>query len=103
MKEKKMKLEDWRNEIDLIDSEIIKLINQRARIVQKIGALKTQASMPIIDHNREEIVLRKVCNKNQGILKEQAICRIYKSILAESRKIQLDLHNKTLEKGVRIY
>ncbi len=98
-----MKLEDWRKEIDLIDDEIIKLINQRARIVQKIGTLKAKAGLPIVDKDREEKVLRKVCEENQGILKNDSIAGIYRKILHESKTIQEDVSKKISNKGVEIY
>lgn len=98
-----MKLAEWRNEIDSIDNEIIKLIDQRMRIAQKIGNLKAKAGLPIIDNHREERVLRNVCSKNQGILDNESVIGIYKKILFESKKIQLDEINSMNKKGVKIY
>lgn len=98
-----MKLEDWRSEIDSIDEEIIKLINQRARIVRKIGTLKAKAGLPIVDKDREEGVIRRVCEDNIGIMKNESITGIYRKILHESRMIQEDVVKEISNKGVRIY
>lgn len=98
-----MKLEEWREEIDLIDDEIIKLINQRVRIVKKIGTLKAKAGLAIVDSEREENVLRKVSLKNNGVLSNRSITRIYRKILHESRSIQEQVIRKINNKGVKIY
>ena len=58
-----MKLEEWRKEIDSIDDEIIRLIQQRAKIVKKIGNLEAKAGLPIIDNDREDSVILNICSK----------------------------------------
>lgn len=83
-----MKLEDWRNEIDSIDAEIVRLMNRRASVAVKIGALKATAGLPIVDGDREEAILRGVCEKNQGALKNESLIRIFRQIISESRNIQ---------------
>ncbi len=98
-----MKLEEWRNEIDLLDAEIIKLLNQRAMIVRKIGMLKTKAGLPIIDSDREERIMRNIRLNNQGILEESSLVGIYRKIIYESRLIQEDVSNQKINKGVGIY
>ena len=89
-----MKLEDWRNEIDLIDAEIVRLVNQRAKIAQKIGVLKASAGLPIVDATREDEILRNVAASNQGVLKNEAIVRIFRGIIHESRQIQVKTQAK---------
>ncbi len=84
-----MKLEDWRNEIDLIDAEIVRLVSKRAKIAQKIGGLKIAAGLPIVDTGREDAILRKVSASNQGVLTNAAIVRIFRGIIRESRQIQI--------------
>ncbi|HVE58723.1 MAG TPA: chorismate mutase [Pyrinomonadaceae bacterium] len=89
-----MKLEDWRNEIDSIDAEIVRLINQRAKIAQKIGVLKASAGLPIVDETREDAILRKAAGGNKGVLKNEAIIRIFRGIIRESREIQVETQEK---------
>ncbi len=83
-----MKLEDWRNEIDSIDAEIVRLVNQRAIVAQKIGVLKAAAGLPIMDGDREEAILRGVCGKNSGVLEDESLVRIFRQIIRESKAIQ---------------
>lgn len=85
-----MMLEDWRREIDEIDSQIISLLNRRARAAQSIGAIKAKAGLPIVDTEREDEVLRRVANANEGILENETILEIYGKILQKSRQIQIE-------------
>ena len=89
-----MKLEDWRSEIDLIDEEIIRLVNQRAKIAEKIGVLKSAAGLPVVDAGREDAILRNVVTKNKGVLKNEAIVGIFRGIMRESRQIQVETQTK---------
>ncbi|MEP6704228.1 MAG: chorismate mutase [Acidobacteriota bacterium] len=86
-----MKLEECRRQIDELDAGIVDLLNRRATLSRKIGRVKLQAGLPIIDQKREEIVLRRILNKNSGSVEDQALARLYREILNESRRIQNDL------------
>jgi chorismate mutase len=99
--EGKMKLEDWRNEIDSIDAEIVRLVNLRAKIARKIGVLKVSAGLPIVDSGREDEILRKAAARNQGVLKNEAIVRIFRGIIRESRQVQIETQEK-IKKGEQI-
>jgi monofunctional chorismate mutase len=92
-----MKLEDWRNEIDRIDAEIVRLVNRRAKIAREIGVLKSAAGLPIVDAAREEEILRKVAAGNRGVLKKEAIVRIFRAMIGESRNIQAETREKITE------
>ena len=83
-----MNLEDWRNEIDIIDQKIVRLIGQRTRIVRKIGSIKRNAGLPAADPDRERRVLGNICGCDPDGLSDEAIMRIFKEILRESRRIQ---------------
>jgi len=83
-----MRLEDSRKVIDDIDSEIVALLNRRASISRRIGELKTRAGLPVVDLDREEIVLRKIVRDNAGEIDPGSLMRIYREVLEESRRIQ---------------
>ena len=86
-----MKLEECRRQIDELDASIVALLNRRAMLARKIGRIKLLAGLPIIDPEREEMVLRRIINKNSGAIDDQALARLYREILNESRRIQNDL------------
>lgn len=98
-----MKLNEWRNEIDEIDAEIVNLINRRARVAQKIGILKAKAGLPIVDLEREESILRSACANNKGVLENESIMRIFKRIIQESRHVQVEAISKIVDKETRIF
>jgi len=98
-----MKLEDWRKEIDSIDSEIVKLIAQRARVVKKIGVLKAKAGINVIDAKREEEILKEACLNSGGDLEESSILNIFERILHESRQIQIDVSKNVRREEAGIY
>ncbi len=96
-----MKLEDWRQEIDSIDSKLVKLIDQRARIAAKIGELKAETGLPIIDKGREREVILKA-NQNSSKL-DASVARVYRSIIHESRLIQTRIANELVKRGSKIH
>ena len=83
-----MRLEDSRKLIDEIDSEIMTLLNRRALLSRRIGELKTRAGLPVVDLDREEVVLRKIVRDNAGEMDPGSLMRIYREVLEESRRIQ---------------
>ncbi|MBC7900996.1 MAG: chorismate mutase [Saprospiraceae bacterium] len=85
-----MNLDECRQKIDLIDTEILSLLNRRAGIAKHIGSLKAQAGLPVVDDEREAQILQKVSRENPGELRDEAAARIYRQILLESRQIQIN-------------
>lgn len=92
-------LEDWRKEIDEIDTQIIGLLNRRARAAQSIGKIKAKAGLPIVDTEREDEILRKIARENEGILENEVVLAIYGKILQKSRQIQIETMKQILSKG----
>jgi chorismate mutase len=93
-KDKIMKLEDWREEIDEIDSQIVGLLNRRAQAAQSVGVLKAQIGLPIVDIEREDEVLRKIKLRNAGNLDDDILVKLYRDIMQKSRLIQIETVRK---------
>ena len=83
-----MDIEHWRKEIDEIDAELLRLLNMRARLALKVGALKQAAHLPFCDPERERIVLERLQGINAGPLDERAVGRVFRRIIRESRRVQ---------------
>ncbi len=83
-----MDIEYWRNEIDGLDQEILRLLNMRARLALKVGTLKKVAGLPLNDPERERAVLQRLEELNSGPLDSRAIVRLFRRIIHESRRIQ---------------
>ena len=48
-----MRLDDYRAEIDTIDKQIIKLLEQRLQTVKNVGLCKQAMGKPVLDASRE--------------------------------------------------
>ena len=90
-----MHLEDCRNEIDEIDTEILYLLRRRASFSRRVGLIKAAAGLPVIDRRREDVIRQKAVRKNGGELSNESVLRIYDEILAESQRIQHEIAANT--------
>jgi chorismate mutase len=86
-----MDIEYWRKEIDEIDAEILRLLNMRARLALKVGALKRSARLPFCDPDRERYVLHRLQDMNTGPLDDRAVHKLFRRIIRESRRIQTNV------------
>ncbi|VVC03926.1 Prephenate dehydratase [Candidatus Bilamarchaeum dharawalense] len=78
-----MELGELRKKIDLIDSEIVKLLNRRMEFALRTKKLKQQ----VTDASREEEVMNKV-KKHRGLIKPEFTEKVYREILGESERLQ---------------
>ena len=85
-----MSLEDWRNEIDRIDLEIVNLLQRRISIVEEIGKVKAKTALPLVDTVREKFIIDRVINKRREPLSIAAVNCIFNCIIEESRRVQID-------------
>ncbi|SRR6266404_3796581 len=77
-----------REEIDAIDLELLELLNQRTRVVERIGQVKESLELPIYEPKREDDVFRNVTAHNAGPLTPDALKRIFERIIDEMRSLQ---------------
>ena len=80
-------LDDWRRQIDALDAELLRLLNQRAAIACEIAAIKVASGLPAYDGNREHQVLARVAEKNTGPLDQQSVTDIFAGIIRETRRL----------------
>lgn len=83
-----MNIEYWRQEIDHIDAELLRLLNMRARLAIKVGVLKQAEHLPFCDPERERSVLQRLQEINCGPLDERAVGKVFRRIIRESRRIE---------------
>jgi chorismate mutase len=83
-----MDIEHWRKEIDDIDLELLRLLNMRARLALKVGALKQTANLPFCDPDRERSILQRLQEINSGPLDEHAVSKVFRRIICESRRVE---------------
>ena len=89
--ETKHPLEELRTRIDEIDTELLRLLNDRADLVHEIGMVKKGAGLPIYAPEREEALLQTLIQKNRGRLPADAVRAIYREIMSASLALEKDL------------
>lgn len=94
-----MRLEEKRDEIDLVDDSIVVLLNRRAELVAEIALIKLSAGLPITDAQREELVVERVA-ESAAEMNQDATRRTFRTILTESRKIQARVQAEMTADGV---
>ncbi len=87
-------LENLREKIDAIDKEMIALFEKRMDVVADIAAYKIKNNLPVLNQNREDIVISKVKSivKNKDYT-DSAIDFI-KDIMEISKKFQQKIISK---------
>jgi chorismate mutase len=84
------KLAKCRERIDAIDLKLLALLNERTVVVEEIGRIKQNLTLPIYEPRREEQVFHNVTSNNGGPLTGEALKRIFERIIDEMRTVQRD-------------
>jgi chorismate mutase/prephenate dehydratase len=79
-----MSLEELRNRIDELDHQLVKLLNERARVVVDIGKLKSKTGGSIYAPDREKEVLEKICRANEGPLPDKCLVAVWREMMSGS-------------------
>jgi monofunctional chorismate mutase len=86
--DRKLSLDSLRRQIDELDLEILRLLNERMEIVERIAAFKRRAGIQVQDRAREEAILSRLEEENRGPLSREAVEDIFREIIEVSRAIQ---------------
>src|SRR5205809_4653496 len=82
--------QSYRKEIDKIDDEIIRLLNERARHVIAIGKLKKAQDSHANLHTpaREAEILDRICKNNPGPFPGEALRAVYREVMSGSLALE---------------
>jgi chorismate mutase len=69
-----------REQISDNDRAIVKALNRRLELVQKIKRYKESRGLDFVDRSREEWILRDLARANRGPLSEDGVRRIFEAI-----------------------
>ena len=83
-----MTIDDIRHEIDRLDSELLRIFNDRANLALKIGEIKKGLALPVYDPAREKRIFQRMKDQNPGPLDDQAIVRLFERVIDESRRLE---------------
>jgi chorismate mutase/prephenate dehydratase len=86
-----MSLDDIRKKIDSLDSELLRLLNERADLVHHVGEIKKKDGLEIYAPEREESLLQGLLAKSEGRLPEKSIRAIYREIMSAALALEEDL------------
>ena len=94
------KLIKRRQELDLINEELLTLLNRRLRISLEIGKVKKEMGRRIHDTEREKEILDKLKRKNRGPLKEGDLRNIFMTIMKVCRQSQIRTYRPSKPRGL---
>ncbi len=84
-------LKHLRTQIDKMDMQILKLINERASAAAEVGRLKNDHGGEVFTPAREEEVLKNILEANEkmkGPLDQQTVRAVFREIMSGSRSLQ---------------
>ena len=81
-------IDAWRNRIDTIDEQLVRLLNSRSACAVEIGRLKRRLGLPVYSPEREAWILERVMRDNPGPLEPTAVRRVFERIIDESRRLE---------------
>ena len=79
-------LKQHRDQIDAIDEQVLKLVNERAALARTIGSLKDDGV--IYRPEREAQVLRRLKANNEGPLSGEAVSNIFRAVMSNCRALE---------------
>ena len=84
------RLEPLRQRIDALDTQILDLLNQRARTALEVGDVKKDfdAAGPILKPEREALIIRRLQSENGGPIPEDAVAAVWRQIISACRGLE---------------
>ena len=84
-------LEEYRQEIDRIDAQLVRLFLERMEITGKVGAYKQVRGLPVMDAQRERQVIAAKTALTDDPARQADVAALYESIMGLSRRQQRQL------------
>jgi chorismate mutase len=79
--EAEARIEELRAAIDDVDCQLVKLLNERARLSLEIRDLKPAVQWGLYDPKREEQIFENLARCNEGPLYSDSLREIYETLL----------------------
>ena len=81
-------LEKLRSRIDELDTELLKLLNERAKCVIKIGKIKQKEKKDVLVPMREKELLDRLCTVNKGPMADKMVIYLFQKIIDTLKDLQ---------------
>jgi len=73
--------------VDQVDRQVIKLLNERARLTQQIGQVRQDATREVLDLDGEQRLLRSLTEVNRGPLRDASLRAIFREVVSGCRSL----------------
>ena len=77
-----------RSHIDELDSELLKLLNERAKCVKEIGKIKHKEKKDVLVPLREKEVLDRLLTLNKGPMTDVMVIYLFQKIIDVLKDLQ---------------
>lgn len=84
-------LKQCREQLDIIDEKIIELFEKRMLVIKDVALYKKQNNLPIIDEEREKVMIKNNIEKFNNAELKQYYQTILKAYLDVSKQYQINL------------
>lgn len=85
------RMEKFRQEIDEIDAEIVRLLDRRARMARGIGEIKHRNGLEAYVPSRERKVLDRVASLSEGDFPKRGLEAVFREIISSSISLEARL------------
>jgi len=83
-----MNLSDYRRRIDELDAQVVRLLNERAKLAQQVGRLKDAEARETFAPDREQKVFHRLATLSEGPLEAAALRAVYLEIVSACRALE---------------
>lgn len=83
------RVQELRERVNEVDQDLVRALNERASIVQEIVAMKAEAGVPLFDPKREEEILQRAMEYNEGPIYDTSMREIFELILHRIRDLEI--------------
>ena len=84
----KDRLLQLRNQIDMVDEELLISLNRRAELVIEVGQIKQKQNIDIFDPGREAELMKRLNSLNKGPLEKEMIKELFQGLINTLKKLQ---------------
>ena len=83
-----MDLKTLRKKIDSLDTQVLNLLNERAKIILEIGKIKGKTKESVYVPHREKDVYKNLVLKNKGPMSNNSLKSIFREIMSSSLELE---------------